>query len=333
MRITYDLLMKNAQDLVARRVREDRGIIAVFLCGSMLGEEYLLGGTTDIDLVFIHTDVVSLEREVVRLTDDVHLDIAHHLHKEYRQPRRLRVHPWMGPTLNACRGMHDPQHFLDFTQASVRGQFDRPDHVLERVHKQVEMARQIWLSYVRESVLPEPQDISAYLRAVEHAANAIASLNGLPLTERRFLLQFPARCAALGRPGLAAGLLGLLGAPRLEAGSLAGWLLAWQATYESPVDEKHPVRLHPARLAYYRKAFDAILASEQPQAVLWPLLRTWTQLAATLAEDSPLREDWRQALQQLGLMGAGFDERIAALDAYLDLVDETVEVWGRENGA
>lgn len=333
MRITYEILLKNAQELVARRVREDRSILSVFLCGSMLEEEYLLGGAADIDLVFIHTDVVPLEREILRLNDEIHLDIAHHLHKEYRQPRRLRVHSWMGPTLNVCRGLHDPQHFLDFTQASVRGQFDRPDHVLERVNKQVEMARQIWLSYVRESISPGPQDISAYLRAVEHAANAIACLSGPPLTERRFLLRFPARCAAVDRAGLSAGLLGLLGAPRLEAGSLASWLPAWQEAFEALPAEKRPARLLPARLAYYRSGFEAILSGAQPQAVLWPLLRTWTLMINTLPADSPALEPWRQALLQLGLLGEGFDERIAALDAYLDLVDETVEIWGRENGA
>jgi len=34
----------------------------------------------------------------------------------------------------------------------------------------------------------------------------------------------------------------------------------------------------------------------------------------------------------LGLLGEAFREKIEALDAYLDLVEELLESWGRENG-
>jgi hypothetical protein len=333
MRITREVLLKLARDTVNRRVSEERDLLAVYLCGSLLEEEFLLGGATDIDLVFIHADKVSAPREISRLTDEVHLDIAHHEDREYRQTRRLRVHPWLGPALNGCTVMYDPQHFMDFTQASVRGQFDRPDYVLQRSRKQMEIARQIWLSYQSETVEAGPQAVEGYLRAVAHAANAVASLSGPPLTERRFVLKVPARAAAIGRPGLYAGLLGLLGAPNADPDLLGSWIPLWDEAFQAVSPQLAPPRLHPDRRLYYLDAFDAILNSLQPEAVLYPFLRTWTLAVGLLPADSSDRSAWRQGTVRFGIGGDAFFERVAALDAYLDLVEETLEVWARQNGA
>jgi hypothetical protein len=333
MRITQDILVRIAHDTAERRARGDRNLVAAYLCGSLLGEDYLLGGTTDIDLVFIHYDAVSPEREIIALTGEVHLDIAHHGQKEYRQGRQLRTHPWLGPTLKTCTLLHDPQHFMDFTQASVRGQFDRADHVFARARRLADQAREIWSDYQTQPVDPGPLAVAGYLRAVGYAANAIASLNGPPLTERRFLLHFPRRAAAVGRAGLYAGLLGLLGAPNIVTNTLGEWLLAWQAAYESIPPSQAPARLHPERKLYYLRAFQALLSGAQPEAVLWPLLGTWTLAASLLETASPELEAWQQAFTQLGLLEEAFNEHLAALDAYLDLVDETLEQWALQHGA
>jgi hypothetical protein len=333
MRITLDTLLKVAQDTVARQVRTNREIIAAYLCGSLLEDEFLLGGTVDIDLVFIHYDQPATPREIIRLTDEAHLDIAHHIEKEYRHPRSLRDHPWLGPTINACKKLYDPRHFIDFTQASVRGQFDQPEHVLLRARHGAEQSRQIWQGLQMAAEEPETEAIQNYLRAVWHAANAIAALNGPPLTERRFLLNFPGRAAALGRPGLYAGLLGLLGAPGLTAETLWGWLAMWQTAYQALPVPDAPARLHPFRRNYYQKAFEVLLGGPQPQTILWPLLRTWTLSISLLPPGAPELRDWKEALTQAGLLGAAFSERLSALDAYLDLVEETLEEWARANGA
>lgn len=333
MRINQDVLLKIVRDTVNARSRADRGLISIYLCGSLMGDDYLLGGAADIDLVFIHSDTVATDREIVRVSDEVHLDIAHHFHRDYRQPRNLRVHPWMGPTLNGCKVLYDPQHFMDFTQASVRGQFDRADFVLQRARKQAEHARQIWAGFQSELRDGSPKEFSRYLRAVDHAVNAVAILNGPPLTERRFLLNFAQRADATGQPGLHPGLLGLLGAPKVDAGTFKAWLPAWQSAYEAAGHSQPNPRLHPARLSYYRLAMEAILAGEQPAAVLWPMLRTWTLAAAALPADAPERAAWQQALTSLGLAGPAFEERIEAMDAYLDRIEETLENWAAANGA
>jgi hypothetical protein len=76
-----------------------------------------------------------------------------------------------------------------------------------------------------------------------------------------------------------------------------------------------------------------ILESEQPLGVLWPLLRTWTDAASLLPSESPAFDSWKEAFTHLGLLGDAFTEREAALDAYLDQVEEILEDWARENGA
>jgi hypothetical protein len=306
--------------------------MAVYLSGSLLEDDFQLGGTADIDLIFIHTDHEGLEREIVQLTDDVHLDIAHHLYKDYRQTRNLRIHPWLGPVLNNATVMYDPQHFLDFTQASVRGQFDRADYVLSRVRKQLEQSRQIWFRLTASETEAELDEIWSYQKAVTLVASSIASVSNSTLTERRFLLQFPQKASDLGRSGLYPGLLGLLGAPNLTKEMIPDYLDSWQAAYEAIPETNRPARLHLSRLRYYRNAFEAILETDQPEATLYPLLNTWTLAVTSNLKDTERTDQYRSVLTQLGLMGDGFRERIQALDAYLDVVEETIEEWAKANG-
>lgn len=334
MRITRETLLKIARDTVTQRTRSDSSIISAYLCGSLLGDDYLLGGAADIDLALIHIDDPVRPREIVALTEDVHLDIAHYGQGDFRNPRQLRLHPWMGPTLFGCKPMYDPQHFLDFTLASVRGQFDRPDYILKRSRQQAEHARQIWLSFITE---PERQPgthaLQKYLRAVDHAANAVSCLSGMPLAERRLLLEFGRRAQDAGQPGLLPGLVGLLGGAKFRVDDGPDLLSGWAETWDSAASAQETARLHPARRAYYLKSFQAALESSQPQALLWPLLRTWTQAADSLPEDSPGRKVWQRAVERLALSGSDFDERVQAMDHYLDLVEETLENWAASHGA
>jgi hypothetical protein len=75
-----------------------------------------------------------------------------------------------------------------------------------------------------------------------------------------------------------------------------------------------------------------LLVSEHPQSTLWPLLRTWTQAVSLLPDSHAARNGWQDACQQLGLMGSDFGQRVDALDAYLDTVDEALDSWASENG-
>ncbi len=316
-----------------RRKSVERDLLAVYLQGSLLGEDPVLGGTADIDLVFIYNNDPGRPREIVRLTDEVHLDLEHQGRSLYRDGRNLRYHPRLGPAIYGCTILHDPQHFLDFLQAGVRGHYHRSDTIMARAQSWLQGGRDIWFDFYREEPQPGPAIIARYLEAVEGATNAVASLTGPPLPERRFLLQVPARTAEVGRPGLYLGVLGLIGANAIDAAQLEAWMPGWEnALAEAGTASECPVTLHPHRRMYYQRGVETILEGPQPLAALWPLFWTWTQAINHLGEGSSAFSDWRSVCERLELGENQFSERVTALDAFLDAVEETLEKWGQTRG-
>jgi hypothetical protein len=334
MQITPEHLRKYAETTVDKLAHGNFEILAVYLTGSLVTEETpFLGDTADIDLVFIHIGEPEVGREIQKVNDDIHVDIAHHAQRDYTDRLALRTHPWLGPILSEAIALHDPQHYMDLVQASVRGLFNQPTNIFQRAQVQASAARQGWLKFQPPPKLPGRQALRDYLNLLDSAANAIALLAGEPLTERRFLVNFQKRVERIDRPGLYHGLLGMLGAPKVDKPALTSWVKEWKSMYDGlPLEGRHP-RMHPCRLNYYSKAFEAILESEQPENILWPLLRTWSLAVVSLDESDPWLQGWRDLCGQLGLLGTDFAERVLALDAFLEQVEETVATWGREEGA
>ena len=334
MRITRPILTKIAQDRVSQRTGTGRDVVAAYLHGILITErDPVLAGTADIDVVLIHEYEPAQTREVVRLTDDVHLDIIHHPRERYRNAKALRLHPVLGPALYDCQILYDPRHVLDFIQASVRAQFYHPDTVLGRVRPRLEAARKTWFDHQFGVNEPGVDELTKYLQAVQNVANAVACLSGDPLSERRFLLDFPERAEAVGQPGLFPGLLGLLGAAEVDAATSRAWLPAWEEAYRAVGDlDDDPGRLHPFRFPYYQRALAYMLDSEQPFAALWPLLNTWLDAIRLLPESHKARRRWQGAFTQLGMLGDSFNVRVEALDVYLDQVEVVVENWAQEQG-
>ncbi len=224
MRIQRNMLLKLADDTVTRIVTSDRTVLAAYLQGSLLGDSPLIGNTADIDLFFIHTDEVAVEREIVRLSDEVHLDISHHSHRIYRQPRELRLHPWLGPAIYGCKIMYDPQHFIDFTQASVRGQFNAPQNVISRVRKQAEHSRQMWESLSERSGPPGAEEVRLYLRVLERRTSSGRIKRAKPDRTALFNGATPEsrRSAAAGIDARVAGLAGGDGGSNGRGAVMAG---------------------------------------------------------------------------------------------------------------
>jgi hypothetical protein len=334
MRVTSDVLLKIAQDYIQAQAKKTSSLLAAFVHGAALSESPLLSGTGDIDLFLIFNESMPETRQMQRVTDEIHLDIASFPRNAFQQTRKIRLHPWFGPAINACKILYDPQHFLDFIQASVRGQFARPDNILARSQSQVVHSRQIWLEYQLGLPEPTPQAVQKYLMAVSQAANAIACLSGAPLTERRFLIEFPQRTQSVGQSELLFGsLLGLLGTARVNLSNVTAWLQAWRDTYEAVPEEQRPASLSLYRRQYYQQFFEAFLETGRYALIIWPLWRSWTKAAACLPESSPERVAWRTAGEQLGLIGDAFAEKIYALDVFLDLIEEILEVWAQNHGA
>jgi len=333
MQMNSDSLLKFANDAVKKMTHRKFDIIGVYLRGSVsLAESPLLGGATDIDLVFIHNERPQISREILRLTDDVHLDVAHHDQKDYLDRRALRVDPWMGPSLFNAKVLYDPQHFIDFTLASVRGLFDRSEYVIQRARTLAERARQAWLNLEKSSTTQEVQFLGVYLETIDLAANAVARLTGEPLTDRRFVTEF-ANCARrLNRSGMVVGLLGLLGAPQVDLETLHNWTSAWDLSFRVLDQEVRPLNLHLDRRNYYLHTFVTLLTSENPKNMLWPLLQTWSQIAAAAPDERAIFQPWVEACHHLGLLGAGVADRIAGLDAYLEQVEDVIDAWADDQG-
>jgi hypothetical protein len=161
----------------------------------------------------------------------------------------------------------------------------------------------------------------------------VAELSGPPLQERRLMLEFLPRAETAQRPSLNAGLLDLLGALDLDPSVISAWLPEWKQAFETAMENSRvDARIHPARLNYYEKAIQAMLAGETPQAALWPLLQTWT-LAVEVLSDQAL-STWQSACDQLRFTAAGFEAHVNGLDQYFDeveiLLDELATQYGLE---
>jgi hypothetical protein len=333
MRVTPESLIRVAKETAQERAYNDHDLIAIYLIGSLLSDEPFLGGVTDIDLVCVHADQPPSRREIIKLTNDFHLDITHHAKKEYDPPRELRLNPWLGYEIYDPLLLFEREHFFEFTQAGVRAgfEFHQTAHVVARSRQLLDHGRQIWMDLAEASLPKGPKKVAKYLKSLHHALNAVAELSGPPLPERRVLLVFPERAEAVQRPGLSAGLLGLLGGLNLSPEVLSGWLTEWQpdflAAAEIPAVDP---RIHPARLTYYQKAFESTLDSENPTALLWPLLRTWTLAASIL----PGKEtsSWQRACTQLGLIGTDFETRLQGLDHYMDDIEELLDGIAEADG-
>jgi hypothetical protein len=319
MYITREILIRIAKETVEKTAFSDPGLLAAYLTGSLHSDNPFLGKATDIDIVFVHNGEPIIHREIIPLTPEIHLDIVHNPHKLYDRPKELRIHPWLGPEIYDPLPLYDPQHFFEFLQAGVRDRFHEPGNVQLRSRRLAENARQEWRKLQPIQTLG-PEQVRIYLRSISLAANSVALLAGDPLTERRFLLQFAARARAAGQPGLAAGPLNLLGANQVDAALLAGFLPDWEESFleaaGNPAVEKS---ISSFRLGYYKLAFKAVLAGETPQAILWPLLLTWTISACVLPPTRNIH--WQSACVSLGLDAGSIGERMKELDHFLDSVE------------
>lgn len=145
------------------------------------------------------------------------------------------------------------------------------------------------------------------------------------------MLDFAARAEAASRPGMEAALVGLLGASALDSSKLEAWVPEWKSAFEIATrNNRADPSLHATRVNYYEKAFAAMLGSEKPVCVLWPLLHTWTLAAEVLPDDA--LEAWRATCGELGLGWAGFDQRVSGLDHFLDEVEALLDELAAQHG-
>lgn len=335
MRVTRESLTRIAKETAQERAFNDRGIIAAYLTGALVSAEIdpLLGGTADIDIIFVHADEPKNRREFVKLTPDFHLDISHRAKAEFKRPRELRLDPWLGWEMYDPLLLFERERFFEFVQAGLRAgfEFNAPAPALQRSRLLLSQGRGIWRDLLTVSDPLTPKDLTQYMKSLYHAVNAVAELSGPPLQERRLMLEFPERAETAKRPGMNAGLIGLLGASNLDPSTMNEWVPEWKLAFETAMDNSRvDLRIHPARLNYYEKAIRAMVTGENPRAALWPLLQTWTLAVEVLPDDS--FSAWRSACDQLSLTTAGFEEHVSGLDQFLDEIEVLLDELAAEHG-
>ena len=334
MRVTRESLIRIAKETAQERAFNDRDIIAAYLTGSLVSSETdpMLGGTADIDVIFVHAEEPKHRREFVKLTPDFHLDISHRAKAEFKRPRELRLDPWLGWEMYDPMLLYEREKFFEFIQAGLRAgfEFNAPAPALQRSRLLLSHGRAIWRDLLAAEDTITPEDVLQYMKSIYHAVNAVAELSGPPLQERRLLLEFPPRAETAQRPGMYDGLLDLLGALNLDISIIHAWLPDWKLAFESAMeDSRVDPRIHPARLNYYEKAIRAMLSGETPHAALWPLLQTWSLAVGVLPDHTAA---WTSAGEQLGLTSARFEERVNGLDQYLDEVEILLDELATQHG-
>ncbi len=334
MRVTRESLLRIAKETAQERAYNDPDIVAAYLTGSLLNVDPMLGGTADIDIVFVHKTKPKQFRELVKLTPDFHLDISRRTKDEFKSPRELRGDPWLGYEMYDPILLYEREKFFDFVQASLRAGFDfeQPPLMLQRCRKMLSHGRGIWMDLTEvDEASVGPKEVKKYMKSLFHALNAVVELSGPPIQERRLLLEFPARAEASGLTGMAAKAFGLLGASHVDVEKLQLWFSDWKSAFKL-ASEKTDVdlRIHPLRMNYYEKAIKAMLEGDIPFAAIWPLLHTWTLAAEVLEGDH--FNFWQKAVSELGLLGSGFAERVDELDHFIDDIEIIFDEIARENG-
>jgi hypothetical protein len=108
------------------------------------------------------------------------------------------------------------------------------------------------------------------------------------------------------------------------------WMFEWQDDLKR-LNQGYsvPAVLNIHRLAYYMRAYEAMLGSDQPETALWPMLHTWTLMVQTMPSQSG---GWQVVCERTGLMGEGFQAHLDGLDDFLDKVEVLVENWEPDGG-
>jgi hypothetical protein len=240
---------------------------------------------------------VTKTRELIKVSDELHLDIQHLSQKIFQQPRELRGDPWIGTSVQANPLLlYDVRHWFEFTQASVGSQFYRADNTICRARKLSFDARNHWLR-LTELKRPHVERIRLYLKSLNAAANAIAALARAPITKRRFGMELQNIMNRAGEEKMYAGFVGLSQVNTFEKEDLLDLIPYWEKAFLlSCQQDKHSQDIQLASKNYYLKSFYYILDSYSPDMVVFPLLQTWTKSVCSLMSTTPEYDIWLKTM-------------------------------------
>ncbi len=328
MRITHDALLKIAKETVEKRFAHDPRVTAVFLVGSLRPDHASVESASDVDLLVLHNGELPRDREIVKLSNEYHLDIAYEDVSHYAHPRELRGEGWRGWAMWDPRLLFQRGRFFEYTQSVVRAQFEEPVNIITRSRFFEEKARSAWseMQFDFESIRP-----LKVLEAFFNAANSLVSLNGAPIPERKLMAEFPARAQALDQSELIHTAFECV-SKNVSVENIRNLLPGWEKAFSTASQSPSDLRLHPVRLSYYRASIESQLASDTPRSALWTMLHSW----ALAVDNNNLPEDqiqaWQSVCIETGWDAVQLHERLQALDEFLDGMEEILEQVSADNG-
>jgi hypothetical protein len=283
-----------------------------------------------VDLVIIEEGRREIQREMVPLSDQVHLDISLHPQSVYEQPRDLRTHPWLGPAICEPSYLHDPDHFFEWVQASVRGLFHRPDFVHERAIGFLKRARG-----EKEGMHDQVGWLKLHLNTLLEGCNAFVSLYNPPVAGRRIALDLERIVEEAGHPEIIQDFQHMLGADQINGRSASENVASWARAFDSASREDGHPELHPCRREYHLQAYQAMIEAGRPETILWPLLHIWDHTMRSLVAEDRAEDhlpEFEQILEDTRLSPTDREAREQELENYLDHIEGLIEYWGEENG-
>ena len=326
MRITRDTLLNQARENAKLLTTKDRSIICIYVSGSLLREDPFLGGITDIDLICVHDRPVKMKREIIRLSPDITLDLAHYDQEEFEPPRKLRTNAWIGSWLEAVPiVLYDTLRWYDFMRAAATAQIWKAENVVARVRSFLVPARKTWADLQEEAIPQGIKRTTAFLGALADTANAVACLTGSPVAERRLVYELPSRAEAAGLPDFTANFIPLFTSAEFTDENFSAWADSYHLFFDALKDIPESLaELALCRRAYYEKAVRA-LYPVNPAGALWLLLNTWTRAATVLPKTEQPYKDWQSICRQLEVDSKSLTARLDDLDHLLDTVEEVTD--------
>jgi len=326
MRITRDTLLNQARENAKLLTAKDRSIICIYVSGSLLREDPFLGGITDIDLICVHDRPVKMKREIIRLSPEITLDLAHYDQEEFEPPRKLRTSAWIGSWLESVPiVLYDTLRWYDFMRAAATAQIWKAENVAARVRSFLVPARKTWAELQEEAIPQGIKRTSAYLGALADTANAVACLSGSPIAERRLVHEIPARAEAAGLVDFTANFIFLFTSAEFTDENFSAWADSYHLLFEALKDIPDTLaELALCRRAYYEKAMRA-LYPVNPAGALWLMINTWTRAATILPKAEQPYKDWQSICRQLELDSKNLSTRLEDLDHLLDTVEEVTD--------
>ncbi|MBM4422965.1 MAG: hypothetical protein FJ030_06170 [Chloroflexi bacterium] len=328
-------LLRLARDYANRKVKERPTMKAAVLIGSVARNEPPLGDAVDIDILLIDDAIPDPPLEIARLSDTVFVDAAFVRTADYADRKSLRAHHFTAPALNDALILHDPRHYFDILQASIRASYNKPESIHARARSALAEAQNLTNRLIlwREDPTPDLPSLDLVddlRRSIGLAAHAIILLSGQPgdaIGARKLMVRFEA-AARQHQPELYPLFLAALGATDLQPSSIETMLADWLALYKSASQRSAPDPLtHPAKRGYYERGFRALIAEGHALNTLWLFEHTASACARASAA---LPDEWRNFLTATCKdSGAQFTERIRDAERLASLAESTLNEWAK----